>query len=269
MAEIGITTHMFVIGPNNSGTTLLRNLIAANGPCASLPMEGQHTPGFIGPSSRGTGTRLIWASRAEWIANFRDPAHYDWRETRTAWHVQAAKVDDLGAPVKPVFVTSSPPFLLIVDQLRAAFPDAFFVFLVRDPYAAIEGIIRRAGQQPLSGNENIAEVAARHISACLQYNLQNIEKHRDVGIALTYEDLCADPAQAARKIGALVPDLADLQFDAQVPVKGVPAAAIANKNAEQIARLTTEELEKANGVFKYHIHTMARFGYHLRGHDDA
>lgn len=269
MADTDISTHLFVIGPNNSGSTLLRNLIAANGPCASLPMEGQHAPGFAGPSSRGTGTRLIWASRAEWIATFRDPAHYDWRATRKAWHAQTTMAEDLGSSKKGVFVTSSPPFLLIVDQLRAAFPGARFVFLVRNPYAAIEGIIRRAGQQPLRRGDHIAEIAARHITACLQYNQQNIDNYGDIGIALTYEELCADPAQAARKIGTLVPDLATMQFNAEVSVKGVPAAAIVNRNAEQIARLTDEDFETANGVFRDHIHTMARFGYHVHGHDEA
>lgn len=245
------TTYLFIIAPNNSGSTLLRNLIAANAPCMTLLREGQHVPGFVGPSTRGTGTRLIWASRQEWIDQFRDPNVYDWSQTRKAWQAQADVPQSSNGTPKPVFVTSSPPFLLIVDQLRTHFPEARFVFLTRHPLAAIEGIIRRAHQQPLDKGDNIAEVAAQHMGYCLTMQTKNIERHSDVSIALRYEDLCAAPDNAAQRISDLVPALGDLRFHQRVSVKGEPPRPIIDRNEQQISRLTVDELTQIKGSGGY------------------
>ena len=255
-----IDTNLFVIAPNNSGSTLLRNLIAANG-CLSLPMEGQHAPGFAGPSSRGTRTRLIWASREEWIETFSDPAKYDWGRSQAAWYAQATRPDEGRQRTKAVFVTSSPPFLLAVDQIRKHFRNPRFVFLVRNPYAAIEGIIRRADQQPLGPDDDIVEVAARHMLRCLREQAGNIDAHRDVSVSLTYEQLCASPAAAARCIDGLVPEIGGLDFNRSVPVKGMPASPIIDRNAEQIARLTRAQIAQAASVLEADRDLLTRFDY--------
>tara|TARA_R110002124_G_scaffold163261_1_gene330548 strand:+ start:8452 stop:9252 length:801 start_codon:yes stop_codon:yes gene_type:complete len=261
--EAVIDTHLFVIGPNNSGSTLLRTLIETGSQCLTLPMEGQHVPGFIGPSSRGTGTRLIWASRPEWVSAFRDPSAYDWSKTRRAWALQARnRADDQKSPSR-ILVTSSPPFLLIVDQLRAQFPDARFIFLARNPYAAIEGIVRRANQQPLAPGEDIAKIAATHIGKSLHQQAINIDQHADLSVSMTYEDLCENPEAAAAKIEDLAPELGSINFAKRVQVKGQPLGAIVNNNNKQIARLTAKEIKDANAVLSKFGGTLAKFGYQL------
>ncbi len=54
------------------------------------------------------------------------------------WHFQAFARD----PAASVFYTKTPHFLLHVDELARHFPNARFLFMVRNPYAVCEGICR-------------------------------------------------------------------------------------------------------------------------------
>ncbi|MCW3836917.1 sulfotransferase family protein [Sphingomonas canadensis] len=251
-----IRTHLFVIAPNNSGSTLLRNAIASSRHCWSLPREGQHVPGFVGPSTRETGTRLIWASRPEWVALFSGIGH-DWRRTRDAWHAQATAQD----PAASVFVTSSPPFLLNVAALRQAFSDARFLFLTRNPYAAIEGIMRRADQQPLEPGEDIRIVAARHLAVCLARQRNNLLDHGDIGMALSYEEMCADPRGTAARVAALVPALEGFEWPDRIAVKGIEGRPIADMNADQIARLSENDRSVISATLREQQADLEWFGY--------
>jgi hypothetical protein len=258
--EIGlpaIGTHLFVIAPNNSGSTLLRTAIAAAPACWSLEREGQHMPGFAGPSTRSSGLRLIWAAKPEWIAALTDPAAFDWHRIRLAWHLQATSQ----SPEASVLVTSSPPFLFLVEALTARFPGARFLFLVRNPYAAIAGILRRGAEQPVAPGEDLRVLAARHMVAVFTRQRANIAAHGDSGIALDYEALCADPDATAARIRMLVPQLTALDLAAARRVKGIYAEPLRDMNAAAIAQLSADDLTAINSVFDEERPLLDHFGY--------
>ncbi len=252
-----IDTHLFLLCPNNSGSTYLGAAIAQSRHVCSLPAEGQHVVGYGGPNTRNSPWPLIWAGSPESTRHFAE-AQYDWQRTRKAWHFHAT--GDAGASV---FFTKSPPFLLIADQLAQHFDPASFILMVRDPYAALEGIVRRHRR---SGNarSDLAEIAARHLVACFQKQRQNREALAGRMVFFTYEDLCLDPARAAQAIQSMVPVLDDLDLAQRLPVKGLYDEPLRNMNAEQIARLSDHDIAAANRIFVPHLDALEYFGYSIR-----
>ncbi|MGE0494600.1 MAG: sulfotransferase [Vulcanimicrobiota bacterium] len=252
--------HLFVICPNNSGSTFLRNALATSRATWNLPREGQHTFGFAGPSSRALGAATIWATRPQWVAAFQNPANFDWVTTRRAWYFQAFS-RSAGATV---FVEKSPPFLLLVDQLVDSFSDARFLFMVRDPYATAEGISRRLCLAGYERQERLA-LAALHLALCLEAQAENLRRYGHLGTFFSYEDMCDRPQQVQAQIAGLMPQLADLDLRQQLPVKGSYDEPLRNMNEQQWGRLSGEDLATLNRVYGECEALLANFGYRLRG----
>lgn len=256
--EGAITRHLFLLAANNSGSTFLATALAGCARAWSLPREGQHVAGFHGPSSRGTGTRLLWAADPASIATFRDPAAYDWDRTRRAWHFHARAAQEAA----DTLIIASPPFLLIADRLAAAFPDAAFLGLVRNPYAVAEGIIRRgADAGPVAAGDSLATTAARHIVAALAAQQANRTMLGERAAFFSYEEMCRAPAAVAAWIAALVPAFADLDLARARPVKGQYHEPLRDMNADQIARLDAGQILDLNRVFDNHRALLDGLGY--------
>ena len=252
-----VTTHLFVICPNHGGSTFLKEALATCRMTWNLEREGQHMLGFAGPSSRATGTGLLWASEQRYIDLYTDDRAYDWPRIRKAWYFQAFARD----PAASVFVTKSPPFLLNVAGLDRAFANPKFLFMVRNPYAVIEGIRRRRWKRPHFDERELLDAAARHAAACLEYQRRNVDAYRANGRFFTYEAMCDEPARVERAIRSLVPELDDLELRQRLPVKGMYDEMLTNMNERQIARLDAARIEAVNRVLRPRRDVLERFGY--------
>lgn len=255
-----VALNLFVIAPNNSGSTLLRTALATSPNVWSLEREGQHIPGFTGPSTRGTGLRLIWASSEQRLSHFQGEAGYDWARNKLLWYSAAQGA----AQSARIFVTSSPPFLFQMQALSDVFNPAQFILLIRDPYAAAEGIIRRASQQPLYPDENIVDAAARHVAACFRQQAENRRLYPDAAMTLTYEDLCDHPEESAARISDFAPALSALDFNRSFSVKDKLSRKISNHNEAQISRLTRAQILRLTAIFRQAKPQIQSFGYALR-----
>jgi hypothetical protein len=256
-----IKTHLFIICPNNSGSTFLKNALATSRHTWNLVREGQNTFGFAGPRSVGK-LALGWASDQGWIDKFTDPRNYDWPAIRRAWYFQAFS---LGVDAS-VFVEKSPPFLLIVDDLVRQFRDARFLFMVRDPYAVVEGILRRSPRiwSPRIPAAEAPAVAATHVITCLRYQRRNIESSNGRGVFFSYERMCAEPVAVAQSIAGLVPELKDVNLRQRLRVKQSYDEMLRNMNDQQIARLSGEERRQLREIFARDRDVLEFFGYSLR-----
>ena len=256
--EHTVTTHLFGICPNNSGSTFLVRALDTCRATWSLPREGQWIRGFRGPVIEDPPLKLIWACEQSFIRRFTDPAGYDWPRTRKAWYAQAYARD----PAASVFVSKSPPHLLCVGELVRHFRNARFLFMVRNPYAVCEGICRR---RPFAGDHPPPEAAATHVVNCLAWQRRNLETgtYRERGVFFTYEEMCAAPERVASRIQALVPELDDLDLRQRLPVKGMYHEMLTDMNARQIARLDAGRIEAFNRVFRAHRDVLDSFGYDL------
>lgn len=226
------------------------NALARSRHTWNLSREGQHTAGFSGPSTRETGLGLVWADTEEHRHVFQRPGAYNWAKVQKAWYFQC-----FSRSVKAtVFVEKSPPFLLLVSELVRHFANPRFLFLVRNPYAIVEGIVRRGF--PVAA-------AAAHALSCLRIQRSNIDAYGNRGEFFTYEELCAAPPAIEKRIRSLIPALTDLDLQAAMPVKGRYNEALRNMNEQQIARLNAEQIRVINRIFKPQVAVLELFDYSL------
>ena len=267
-----IRTHLFVVCPNNSGSSFLAAALETCRATWRLPKEGQMIRGFAGPvTTRAYGRErwfpgLLWASEPRWLDLFANPRHYDWPRTRKAWYFHARA----HVPDATVFVTKSPPHVLHVEPLVRHFSNATFLFIVRNPYAVCEGICRRYRtrlgarfqRQFVTSGKSLPAAAATHVANCLVWQRRNVETYRDRSIFFTYEEMCAEPAAVARKIEALVPELDDLILHRRLAVKEYDEM-LTDMNARQLPNLDAEDVVAFTRVFREHRDTLDFFGYAL------
>ena len=253
-----IHTHLFVISPNNSGSTFLANALATSRATWNLGVEGQHVLGFRGPSTRSSGARLIWAA-PHWVDRFADPAAYDWDVNRRAWYFQAHALD----PRAGVLVVKSPPFLLSVPTLARRFANPRFLFMLRNPYAMAEGILRRGSEQTIPVGADLRRIVARHIVACFRRQRENVDRYAGEGIFFTYEQMCAAPETVAAAIRRAVPEMVDLDLRRRLAVKGMYDQQLTDMNTTQIGRLDVDDIAALNAVFHEERDVFRNFGYKL------
>ena len=207
--EHAIRTHLFVVSPNNSGSTFLSLALAACRQAWSLPDESRRVHGFAGPAPTADGPLRgavkVWAAEPRWLDLLADAGAYDWPRIRKAWYFQARA----GDPRASVLVTKAPQDLCIVDDIARNFRNPRFLFMVRNPYAVCEGIcrylrrrVRRGWPMDVRG-EPLEAAAARHVAACFALQRRNVEAQRGRGVFFTYEDdVRRAGAGGARRPGA-------------------------------------------------------------------
>jgi len=257
-----ISTHLFIICPNNSGSTFLKNVLTTSCQTWNLVTEGQLIPGFSGPNIHKFNAGKLWATE-QYIEKFLDVSAYNWPLTRRAWYFQAFSRN----PQASVFVEKSPPFLLNVPQLIEHFRNPRFIFMVRDPYTTVEGIRRRRRKNRpphvIPREEDLLKLAASHVVTCFQYQRRNIETFDRYGIFFTYEKMCDEPERVERLIKSLLPELGDLVIRQRLAVKDYDEM-LRNMNAQQLSNLSREELDWINEVFEKQSDLLEYFGYPLR-----
>lgn len=255
-----VRTQLFLLCPNNSGSTFLQKALATSRNTWNLALEGQHVLGYAGPRPEQSGLEYVWGSDSDWVERFQDPASHDWQRAGQAWYFQATSTN----PTASVFTTKSPPFLLVADQLAAAFHGSRFLIMVRDPYATAAGILRSRGASADDGQDALRSAAAAHLVTCFAAQRRNLERFEQIAAAFRYETMCEHPGAVEAQIQALVPALGDVRLAQHIPVKRIYSEPLRNMNAEQIARLTPRDLKLLNEVFAPHAALFRSFGYELR-----
>ena len=266
--ERTVTSHLFVLCPNNSGSTFLRKALATSRRTWNLPYEGRAF-GYFGPrvvdDHRLLGSARIWAARRRWLAILENPESYDWPRTRKAWYFQSYARD----PGASIFVEKTPEHLLIADDLARHFRNAKFLFMVRNPYAVCQGICRKLRQRHRRGlpvaleGERPETLAARHVATCLERQRRNVETLGGRGVFFTYEAMCDEPEEVTRKIRALAPELDDLCLRRRLPVHYDYHEMLTNMNARQIARLDAGQVRAINLELRKHRAVLDHFGYEI------
>jgi hypothetical protein len=153
-----------------------------------------------------------------------------------------------------------------VDDLVRQFRAARFLFMARDPYAVVEGILRRSPRiwSPRIPAAEAPAVAATHVITCLRYQRRNIESSNGRGVFFSYERMCAEPVAVAQSIAGLVPELKDVNLRQRLRVKQSYDEMLRNMNDQQIARLSGEERRQLREIFARDRDVLEFFGYSLR-----
>jgi hypothetical protein len=167
---------LFILGLNNSGTTLLVDLLKTHPSVRWLPNEGQYLTGAL-PLPRTYGVARNFSRRPDifhWTEE-TDPTpalriKYDW-----AMHYQN----------RPgILLEKSPPNILRSRWLQQNFQPSRFVTIIRHPYAVCEGIRRR--------EHHTIEEAALHWVRANELMLEDV-LHLQNCLCVSYEDFCLHP----------------------------------------------------------------------------
>ena len=137
------------------------------------------------------------------------------------------------------------------------FNNIFFLGMVRNPYAHVEGLIRRNGAT--------TEYAAAFALKCLRYQKKNKEHEKDI-LFISYEDLCDNKEESIEKIKEFIPELGSLNSDLEFSAHNFKTDGkmkIQNLNPEKIKKLSSEQLQVINSYFKKEEEVLKYFGYSI------
>lgn len=243
---VGDHYWLFILGVDNSGTTLMQRILGSHPLIRSLPDEGQNlTRAF--PLRWDYSIARIWSERSD-ILRFEIGEH--------AARAEQAMFDwsFLYDPPPGVLLDKSPSNTIRAAWLQHYFAPARFVAMVRNPYAVAEGIRRREGHS--------LEAGARHWRRA--NDLLLADWHRlENALLVRYEDLCEEPESQLRRIeeflglpGRLDREMLSRPF--QTPNLDGEPASLKNFNTKSMERLSSEDLRVISEIVEP---LLGRFGY--------
>ncbi len=232
----------FATGCYNSGTTIIARILAAHPGISALPIEGVNlTDAF--PDLEAGGWQRMWHRNDVIAAAFSpDPAEL----ARTAirdWSPWCA-------PGTTVMLEKSIIHTRWMPLLDRAFPDARFIFILRNGLCACEGILRRARPSGRAATELGSDAYAPE-EAARQWIASNAPLLGDAPapsrmLVVRYEAFVADPVRELRRI------LDHLDLDASVvgmTTSGLVRMGklefeVVDQNPASLARLATDTRER-------------------------
>ena len=170
---------LFVLGLNNSGTSIFHRVLAAHPRIRRLPEEGQALT-TVFPRGNQYGVARAWTQRLDVyrLTEDDDPAParramYDW-----LYYYE---------PRPGILLEKSPPDAIRGRWLQRNFEPSRFIVVVRHPYAVAEGIRRRTGL-PI-------EQAARHWLVGNELLLDDVD-HLDRAVRSGTRTSASDPGSS-------------------------------------------------------------------------
>jgi hypothetical protein len=239
---------LFILGVNNSGTTILSRILESHPDIRALPHEGQKLSDAL-PRPDDEGLGRIWGSQLE---------RFHWTERSPKGPAVRAKFDwsrlypnKLGA-----LLEKSPPNTVRSRWIQKYFHPCRFIAIVRSPYAVCEGIRRRT--------ECDIATAAKHWKEANRCMLSDMTR-LDHCLLLSYEDLCSDRAEQMIK---RLQDYLQLSKPFDMKTLGTVEAhsldgttkGLQNLNDKSTASLTTTDIETINNCAR---HMIIKLGYSL------
>jgi len=229
--------YLFILCPPFSGSTLLTEIIATLKNVSPNNEYGTRE-GQTLPSVR----KIMFDHEDRWNPNL----FYDWKFIKKEWlkHWDTSKT---------ILLEKSPPNIIRSFKIQKVFKPAYFICMVRNPYARCERNKRMGG--------DLIE-AAKSMVMQLKYQKNNIEK-LDRVLFFTYEKLTENPKKVKTEMIKFIPELEDINIDLISSAHNFlnKKMKIRNLNYEKIKKLNREDLEKLNSIFKKENEILSYFGY--------
>lgn len=224
----------FIVGCNNSGTSLLHKILENSNAVSTLPYEGQMYTRVL-MRARKRGFARVWTEYEEELALSASD------HTKNVARLLHDWLRDLPAPVREIVVEKTPANVLRMTWLQKVFPGSCFIGVVRNGYAVSEGIRRK-------GKKDIAR-AARHWNRVNSIMAEQSEDINDF-LWMRYEELTENTDhEMDRLAGFLGLDPKTLKRPARgnfnfKTIAGEGTTAIRNFNAESLAALSPNDISE-------------------------
>ena len=232
---------LFILTPPYCGSTLLNQILSTskNLSCNNHlgVREGQLLPEV---------NNMMFLNKG-----WHTEVNYDWPFIRKVW----MKYWDQR---KAILMDKSNTNIMRVNKVKEVFDNAVFLAMVRNPYAQVEGIMRRNGAT--------AEYAAKFALKCLRYQKQNKLSEKENILFTSYEELCDTKYEVVEKIKKFIPEIgnidSDLEFSAH-NFKTDGKMKIQNLNKEKIKKINKENMVIINTYFNKEMDLLEFFGYSI------
>lgn len=234
----------FIVGCNNSGTSLLQTLLEQTGHVSTFASEGQFYTRTLARAER-RGKERVWT---EYLADLEMQRSESLDRLPRLVHDWMREFD---VPIKTIILEKTPANAVRMEWLQKAFPRSYFIGLVRNGYAVAEGI-RRKGFKSL-------DRGARHWALVNEIMLQranNVERFLEI----RYEDLVNNYAESLDRLMGFIDISQSVNGKHNVSEITIREdhRVLKDFNAESIARLD----EKDKQIIYRNAETMLRhFGY--------
>ncbi len=244
-----MSKFVFVLAPPYSGSTVLFRLLDTSPHVSALPGEGQ----FI--------AEVTDEMRA---APWDKAEAFNWRRIRGIW-------ETYWDSSKPLLLEKSPPNMIRAAAIEEAFDPAWFIVMMREPYAHIEGLARRAHVPPMGLSKSASR--AERIKRATELWLDFAATQRETIAArkhvtwFTYEALTQEPARIASQLQTFLPELGNLDIEARFgvhAVSGTQARELSDMNAPKRALLRAADFEIISDLLMPKRDLVEFFGYELR-----
>ena len=234
---------VFVVGCNNSGTSVVHDLVAKLPDVASLPMEGHScTTELIQPYK--FGYKRLYSLNIDF---FKEKLKYvNLIKLKKDW---ASYMVDRTCSI---WLEKSPPNTMRISWLNKHFENAVFIGVVRNGLAVVEGIKRKA-----DSGYNFSDYV-NHWEKSNELLLSQLSEVED-SLLVKYEDVVADPSSFLNKVSFLLGNNSCEVNHSDIQVQEYPEG-IKNYNEEAIGRLSENEIQVFN---KRASLMMKKLGYPL------
>lgn len=235
---------IFVLGCYNSGTTLLATVLRQHPEIAGLPTEGVYLSDAL-PYPERHGWPRMWSQCVDEVRIPPEGGAERAARIRRQWSLWYPR----NAPnlvEKSVANAARMPFL------AAHFRPAYFIYLVRNGYAAAGGIRDKANlrrwRSPYRASGYPIDLCA-HQWLATEETVEADRARVDHFLPVYYEDLAAHPEETLARITEFLglPPVPDEAVRRNWDVHGARAP-IQDMNAESLSRLSSEDIERIEAV---------------------
>jgi hypothetical protein len=242
---------VFVVGCYNSGTTLLAEMLGAHRQVGALPTEGQFLTDEL-VSDHRRGLPRMWSLREDLYRLTENDVGPDATRMKKEW---AMRLDRS----KRVLLEKTPGNGARMRWLQKHFENAHFIAIIRNGYAAAEGIRRKA--QPVYPATGWTIEQCAHQWRRSNEVIQEDAPHLRRFMWVRYEDLTDDPQRTLAPVLDFLElsDMSGIDLQRQWSVHE-RSETIKNMNAASIKKLSPQDIDTIEAVAG---ETLIRFGYEL------
>ncbi len=202
-----MTRPIFIISTPRTGSTLLQRILASHPKISSTPEPYILLPFIYAFKNEGVFAHYHQPHLVKGLTEFCD--YLPDKKGTYFKEIKGAIISMYrqASGNNMFFLDKTPGYCLIVDDIIELFPDAKFVFLVRNPIAALASAIELWG----FGHWRLFPVYDSFVTG-LRNILVSLEKHRDKICLVHFEQMTKQPEFEIRRIT----DYLGIQYDPQM-----------------------------------------------------